>query len=456
MSGTHLSVRWIVMPGYVVYKWRADSGSSNLHVHNSPMTNLPEDLSHQAVKGANFAQSAAKLGARKFRDRVHESRLSADYYPQATDEFVAAAYFGVGMDSVYQLEQWVWPFEQLEAELKRQGYGEHPFGIIVRSPIVAKHMRSVTNLPVRFSRLTSGLDAFMTSKHMRAVFYVNQATPNFQALKYPHPAHVHLSHGESEKISMISNQLKAYDYVFTAGDAARDRISRSLVGMNPEHLLNVGRPQLDRPREIPREWREFDAEAPVGETVFYAPTWEGDSPSMAYGTLADNGTTFVASMLNAGYRVIFRPHPRTGVRDHNFKKAVDEVCSMIDEDPRGFMDSTPDVSWQFDVADKALVEMSSVAFDWLSTRKPLVMIKSCHSDSMVMPGGLYERTPTIGKGSEDKLIELLSDRTDPVETAAQLCEHYLGATAQGEQVGRFISATERVITERGRSLAGNS
>lgn len=419
------------------------------------MTFIPDAFSHRAIRGANFAQSAAKLGAQKFRDRVHESRLPADFYPQDTDNFIVAVYFGVGMDSVYQLEQWIWPFEQLEAEMKRLGHGDQPFGIIVRSPMVAKHLRTVTQLPVRFSRLTKGLDAFMTSSSLRTVFYVNQATPNFQALRYPNPAHVHLSHGESEKISMISNQLKAYDYVFTAGEAARERIEHSLVGMDAKRLRDVGRPQLDRPREIAQSWREFDAEAPAGMTVFYAPTWEGDSPSMAYGTLADNGAMLVSTMLGAGYRVIFRPHPRTGVRDRTFRKALDEVRAIIDADPRGLMDFTSDVSWQFDVGDRALVEMSSVAFDWLSTRKPLVMIKPCQSDSMVLPGGLFERTPTIGKGSEDKLIELLSNQTDSVETAARLCEYYLGSTVQGAQIDRFISATDQVIAERNRSLSGN-
>ena len=420
------------------------------------MTNLPGELPARTKRGVRLARTVVKRGSRTLSGRLQEIQVGEEFGPRADDDFVAAAYFGSDIDSVYQLEQWLWPMEQLAAKLREDGYGQQPFGILTRDIVAARHLREITDIPVRSSRVTAGMDEFMNSARLRVVFYVNQATGNFQGLRYPGPAHVHLSHGESEKISMISNQLKAYDYVFTAGEAARERIGRSLVGMNPEHLLDVGRPQLDRPREIPQEWCEFDAQAPAGETVFYAPTWEGDSPAMAYGTLADNGAMLVSSMLDAGYRVIFRPHPRTGVRDRNFKKALDEVCSIIDGDPRGFMDSTPDVSWQFDVADRALVEMSSVAFDWLATRKPLVMIQSCHSESMLMPGGLLERTPTIGKGTEDTLIELLSDRTDSSETAAQLCEHYLGATAQGEQVNRFISATEKVIAERDRSLSGSS
>ncbi|GAA1865680.1 CDP-glycerol glycerophosphotransferase family protein [Brevibacterium marinum] len=419
------------------------------------MTNLPGELPQRTKRGVRLARTVAKRGSRTLNGRLQELQVGDEFGPKAADDFVAAAYFGSDIDSVYQLEQWLWPMEKLATKLREHGYGEQPFGILTRDIAAARHLREVTEIPVRFSRLTAGVDEFMNSDRLRLVFYVNQATGNFQGLRYPGPAHVHLSHGESEKISMISNQLKAYDYVFTAGQAARERIGRTLVGMSTERLLDVGRPQLDRPREVPQVWRDFDRQAPAGTTVFYAPTWEGDSPSMAYGTLADNGGVFVSAMLEAGYRVLFRPHPRTGVRDRAFKKALDEVCSMIDEHPRGFLDSTMDVSWQFCVADRALAEMSSVAFDWLSTRKPLVMIKSCHSDSIVPPGGLLDRTPTVGKGSEGKLIELLTEREDSAETAEQLCEYYLGATAPGDQIGRFISATEQVITERNRTLSGS-
>ena len=417
---------------------------------------MTNELPQRTKRGVRLARTVAKRGSRTLNGRLQELKVGEEFGPRAADDFVAAAYFGSDIDSVYQLEQWLWPMEQLAAKLREDGYGQQPFGILTRDIAAARRLREVTEIPVRFSRLTSGVDEFMNSDRLRVVFYVNQATGNFQGLRYPGPAHVHLSHGESEKISMISNQLKAYDYVFTAGEAARERIGRTLVGLTPERLLDVGRPQLDCPRQIPQSWHEFDTHAPAGTTVFYAPTWEGDSPSMAYGTLVDNGTMLVSSMLDAGFRVIFRPHPRTGVRDRSFKKALDEVCSMIDANPRGFLDSTTDVSWQFDAADRALIEMSSVAFDWLATRKPLVMIKSCHSDSIVPPGGLLDRTATIGKGSEDTLIRLLTDPKNPAESAGPLCEHYLGATGPGDQIGRFLSASEQVIAERERNLSGSS
>lgn len=412
------------------------------------MTFLPAELPHTAVRGAAFAQSAVKLAALRLRERVRESRLPDEFHPQDTDHFVAAAYFAGDLSSVYQLEQWLWPFEQLEARLKELGHGDRPIGIIVRNAMVAKHLKEVTDFPVRFSRLTKGLDEFMQAPSLRAVFYVNQGTSNFQALRYPEPAHVHLSHGESEKISMISNQLKGYDYVFTAGQAARERIEQTLYGMSDDRVFDVGRPQLDRPRSIPPEWKEFEAEHPDGKAIFYAPTWEGDSPSMAYGTIAYNGTQIVTSLLEAGYRVIFRPHPRTGVMCHEFERAVEKVAEIVESDPLGFLDESSDVSWQLYEADLAVVEMSSVAFDWLASGKPLVMVKPHEPDAEVLEGGLFDRCPAVDPMSRQGVVDLIDEAVSRTGSVAELARFYLGDTAAGAQTARFIRSSEKVISNR--------
>lgn len=412
------------------------------------MTFHPADLPHTAVRGANFVQSVAKLVAQRLRERVRESRLPDEFSPQDDDDFVAAGYFAGDLTSVYQLEQWLWPFKQLEARLKDAGYGDQPFGIMVRNAPVAEYLKGITTFPVRFSRLTNGLDKFMQSPSLRAVFYVNQGTSNFQALRYPEPAHVHLSHGESEKISMISNQLKGYDYVFTAGQAARERIEQTLYGMSDDRMFDVGRPQLDRPRSVPREWSEFKTAHPDGKAVFYAPTWEGDSPSMAYGTIAYNGEAIVTSLLEAGYRVIFRPHPRTGVMSHDFEKALEDVAEIVESDPRGFLDKSPDVSWQLDEADLAVVEMTSVAFDWLASGKPLVMVKPHEPEAEVLDGGLLDRCPSVDPDGSENVVDLLAEAVSRSGAVPALAKFYLGDTDAGEQTARFIDASERVIELR--------
>src|SRR5699024_366389 len=373
-------------------------------------------------------QSAVKLAALRLRERVRESRLPDEFHPHDDDQFVAAAYFAGDLSSVYQLEQWLWPFEQLEARLKELGHSNRPFGIIVRNAMVAKRLKGITDFPVRFSRLTSGLDKFMQSPSLRAVFYVNQGTSNFQALRYPEPAHVHLSHGESEKISMISNQLKGYDYVFTAGQAARERIELALYGMSEERMWDVGRPQLDRPRAPTRAWEEFEKAQQDGKVVFYAPTWEGDSPAMAYGAIAYNGAEIVTTLLESGYRVIFRPHPRTGVMRREFGRAVEDVTRIVEASPRGFVDGSPDVSWQLDEADLAVVEMTSVAFDWLATGKPLVMVQPHDAKAEILEGGLLDRCPTLRADGRESIVDLIDDALSRRDSVVSLAKFYLGDT----------------------------
>lgn len=413
------------------------------------MTTLPEKFTKNVRAAAKLARSTFKVGSKVAEGRWVESRLPGDFAPRSTDRFTVCAYFASDMSSVYQLEQWLWSFERCAEGLRTSGYGEEPFAIIVRDAVVARHLRSKTRIPVRFSRLTKGLDAFMTSPSLRAVFYVNQATGNFQALRFPRPAHVHLSHGESEKISMISNQLKAYDYVFTAGPAARERIQRALIGMPEDHMIDVGRPPLDRPRTLPQEWVDFAEAAPQGPAVFWAPTWEGDSPSMAYGTLPETGTAIAEALLGSGCRVIFRPHPRTGVLDPRFARALRDVERIVDEHPGGFVDRTPSVGWQFDVADVAVAEMSSVAFDWLSTGKPLVMVEPSDPRADVLPGGLFDRVPTIRRGNVSAIAAtVLGAQADQATSA-----HYLGASEPGLQIRRFIDATRQVVTGRTEVLS---
>lgn len=169
---------------------------------------------------------------------------------------------------------------------------------------------------------------------------------------------------------------------------------------------------------------------------------------MAYGTIAFNGEAIVKSLLEAGYRVIFRPHPRTGVMNPEFEDALEAVEEIVEADPRGFRDRTPDVSWQLDEADIAVVEMTSVAFDWLSSGKPLVMVQPHDPDAEVLEGGLLDRCPTVEPGQHDQIVDLIDQAVSRDGSVDDLAQLYLGETVPGAQTARFIRAAERVIELR--------
>lgn len=409
-------------------------------------------LRRTGVQTLSRGRSLARKSLDVVKDRLTERNVAQRFAPAAHDSFTAALYFAGDGASVYQLSEWLWSCEQLAARLTAKGFGEAPVVVFCRHAGHAEQISRLTTLPVRFGRLARDLDTFMTLPSLRIVFYVNQSPLNFQALRYPQPAHVHLSHGESEKISMISNQLKAYDYVFTAGAAARERILAALPDYaahgGQQRMRDVGRPQLDAPRQMPQAWQEMQTDDRL--TVFYAPTWEGDSPSMAYGTIHLNGPATVQRLLDEGCRVIVRPHPRTGYLDLAAAQALAELRRITEDHPRGYFDDDPRIGWQLDAADVCLTEMSALAFDWLSTGKPLVLIKPGTVEAEVMPGGLFDRVPHTGPRDPAAIsaavITAAHASADPRLADAQL--HYLGDTSPGAQKRRFEDAVLQVIASR--------
>ncbi len=168
----------------------------------------------------------------------------------------------------------------------------------------------------------------MGSVDPRVVFYVNHWARNFQVMRYARAMHVFISHGESEKTYMASGQLRAYDFAFIAGQAAHDRILAGLPNYDPAvRTRQIGRPQLDF---LPADRRGRTHE----RTVLYAPTYEGDRPSMAYGSVESHGLRIVESLVDAGYRVIYRPHPMTGTLSESYRRADRSVRQMLNRADR--------------------------------------------------------------------------------------------------------------------------
>lgn len=424
------------------------------------LTRLPAP----ARRAAHAARRAADLAA----DRAASARASNALGPRHDERFEVVVHFAGDSASAYQLTQWLWPLEQLAEHLT--------VGIVCRSARTAQELAARTHLPVRFGRRIADLDAIVGDSAVRCVLYVNQATQNFHALRYPRPAHVHLSHGESEKSSMVSNQLKAYDYVLTAGQAARDRIAGQLIGFSDDRMIDVGRPQLDAPAPLPQEWADHLFAHPTtgAPVVFWAPTWEGDSPSMAYGTLPVSGRLLAQALITTGAHILYRPHPRTGFLDPQFREADAAVRALVQE-AGGFVDTTASVGWQFAAADACIAEMSSVAFDWLATGKPIALIRPKDPHAEIVAGGLFDRIPSFTPEAIPQSISLLLPTTTPKQGNFQLttnlgsegtpseslgsqtatsATHYLGCTRPDKQIGRFTTAIRSIVERREIQLRG--
>lgn len=355
-----------------------------------------------------------------------------------------------GLEQLYQARQWIWPLEELADSV--HGPAGRPVQVIARDALVAIRLAKETRLPVVHARTTSQLGRALGDGALVAL-YPNQATLNFQALASPGPAHVHLSHGESEKISMVSNQLKAYDVVFTAGRAARDRIASHLIGFDASHCVDVGRPQLDEPRTRPADLRPS-----ASRSTLYAPTWEGDSPEMSYSSLATAGVQVVESLLASGRRVIYRPHPQSGTRSARAREAHRRIVALLRQAGGDHVvDEGPTFGWQWDVADEIIVDLSAVAFDALTLGKPLVVYRPS-AGAHLQPRGLLDAVVTYDRASAARIVNALREAAsiEVLERYESLAEFHFGDTSHGASLSRFTGAVVATAEARGAALASQA
>lgn len=321
----------------------------------SALERLPR-LAHAALQRLNMALKAPRA-----------RRSLAGGAPEAGMPVPFVVYFADVPSSAYQLRQWLLPLEALDADGGR-------VALLVRNPEVALALQPQTRLAVVFVPEAAGVERFVSSHDVQVVFYVNNSQSNFTTLRINGPVHVHLSHGESEKSSMYSNQLKAYDYAFVAGDASAERILENVIGIDPSHLVRIGRPQL----AVPSPAGGSRPRPGARRTVLYAPTWEGDGPSMAYGSLVTHGEQLVTTLLaDPRVRLVFRAHPKSGSQSLHYRQALARVRHQLaTEQSRAAghaIDPWDDAVESIARADVVVTDVSAMAMDALGLDKPLVL-----------------------------------------------------------------------------------
>lgn len=338
-------------------------------------------------------------------------------------------------ENLYQLADWLRPLEQLAAT--------RPVVLIITRPDTGRRVRALTSLPVVFAPGSAVLEALVGQRSLAAVLYVSHLERNFRMLRFAEPVHIYLGHGESDKDSSVSNQNKAYDYSFVAGPAARERLATHLRGYDADSRAPlIGRPQLDVPPAGAPDWPED------GTTrVLYAPTWEGDRAAMAYGSLVTHGEALVTSLVACrSIRVIYRPHPRTGTQSHADAQADAHIRQILARAPGRHLVDTGAYGWQWAFADACVTDISSVAYDWLATGKPLIITRPEHEGAYLPASRLLEAAPLLSADDASSAADLILDLlSQPREEWADLVRYYFGDTTPGASTARFHAALDEAL-----------
>ncbi|MBA0049506.1 hypothetical protein E0L36_00825 [Streptomyces sp. AJS327] len=166
---------------------------------------------------------------------------------------------------------------------------------------------------------------------VRVALYPANVGPNIHLLRLPRVRHVFIGHGDSDKVASVNPYAKVYDEVWTAGRAGRDRWSSAGVGVRDSAIVEVGRPQLDAVRRGGGDTVKATNGAPF--TVLYAPTWEGWTTEPGNTSLIESGEAIVRLLLSleAPVRVLYKPHPYTGIRAPEARAAHRAIVAMLEE-----------------------------------------------------------------------------------------------------------------------------
>ncbi|QIK75143.1 CDP-glycerol glycerophosphotransferase family protein [Nocardioides piscis] len=361
----------------------------------------------------------------------------------------ALAYYADDPTRSYQLIQWLEVLEVLDAQ--------QPVALVVRDPDVAAILRDRTRLSIFLAPTFSELTELYAALEAKVVLYCNNSALNFQSLVNGEMLHVHINHGESDKQSMASNNAKAYDRVFVAGEAAVQRHLSGLLEFDPARLVRVGRPQLDlRPAPV--------IEPTTRRTVLYAPTWEGDADYNDYTSVDTIGPEIVRSVLAVpDVRVVYKPHPKvttslTPAIQSGHLAILEMIAEAAAREPEAGHTTvlTGNILAVMPDCDAMVTDVSSVGLDWLylCTDKP-ILITDRHCD----PARFRDEVPVshcadvVDESNVDDLASLLTARLaqDSHHFERHAMRHFYFDDLQvGDSTTRFLEAVAELVRRRDR------
>ena len=393
-------------------------------------------------------QRSRNPASRLFRILWRKARtLKRLVFPPTYDPFTAesaagaqVAYFFADTPSrIYKIAQWLPVIEKSPANLSAV--------IITRSAASTEELRKLTNIPIIHAHTFDLLMSLLELSKFKAIIYVNNSYQNFQTLSYQQAVHIHVNHGESDKISMVSNQAKAYDRVFVAGPAARDRYLTAVAWIDQNKLITVGRPQLDL-GQTPI------AAEPKLKTITYAPTCEGEDEGNNYTSMDLYGKKIIDAALNqSDCRTIYKPHPRILTsKDPEVVAAHKYIVSRLNKAPHQVL-IEGDVIEVLLGTDLLISDISSVTLDYLYLKpEGAIFLSDRRTDFAVLESEspVASAATIIDEKSVDEISAQLKkalEKDDLAAKRAEVCRYYFGGIVAGESSKTYFAAILKSINE---------
>jgi hypothetical protein len=385
----------------------------------------------------------AKVTKKYKENRNYRYFLINNISKEKLDKTDIVIYFFGSKGQMYQINQWIETFKELNKK--------HKITIVVRSFSVYRKWVHKLPFDVVFCYSLNDLLSFYSSYKPRAIIYINNGYNNFQSLIYEDAMHIHINHGESDKSSDHSNQVKAYDYIFVHGPNGYNNYMKYLINLNPKKLIQTGRPQLDFIKSIKLNTKGK-------KVIIYAPTWEATHKSMNYTSVDKYGIKIVKQILNSDkYFLIYKPHPNLGANSQTVKESHNTILNLVKNSKNARAITNQDVNNIYPIVDFAIFDMSSIMTDYLNVDKPFILADVFDSNlHNTAEYNVLKACNRLNYKNIDNLLEIIEKEisTDPLkEKRKEIKELYLGNYKKGESIKKFINSITEIIDYRDKEYA---
>ena len=202
---------------------------------------------------------------------------------------------------------------------------------------------------------------------------------------------IFMGHGTGDKkYGGNAKDLESFDYHFITGPKHMQKLHDLDVNIPEEKLIKIGNPRFD---EIVNG--DIDAEGYLDylqvqdntrKTILYAPTWKWGS-----GTLHKLGRHFCRE-LTKEYNLIIRPHyfDRKYIPQFKMWAKINGIQHVYFSNPANILSN--DTMYDFVVSDLLISDTSSITYEYLIMKKPIIIIENEFSDLHVMPSELNVKT----------------------------------------------------------------
>jgi hypothetical protein len=246
----------------------------------------------------------------------------------------------------------------------------------------------------------------------------------------------------------LDHHFDGFDYVLCGGshhiDALRKLAQRRsrLAGLK---LIPAGYPKLDLMLAALEPKRQGSADR---ATTVYAPT-HVIATNERLASLRRHGERIVETLLAAGYRVIFRPHPMSFVDED--RSLVDRIAAAHADNPRFSLDRSKDYTLTYAAADFMVTDLSGTGFTYsLTFTRPCIFFSADEEAERGLNGAQFDDRHRIGAvvRTDAQLLQRAAEllRADMSEELVRFRGEFVFNA--GKSASYIVSALEDILAGR--------